>query len=58
MHLINSTMCADLQKMKVSTAKIRKVCVYENTSMPSSLGGKLIVVVRQVGRQADKIQNF
>ena len=50
---------ANLQKTKVNATKIRKVCVDGNKfrtgknggHMPSSLGGRLIVVVRQAGRQ-------
>ena len=53
---------ADLQKMEVNTTKIRKVCRTEINFVlgkngghkPSSLGDRLIVVVRQAGRWAGR----
>ena len=59
---------ADLQKMKVNTIKIRKVCADGNEFhtgkewrlMSSGLGGRSILVVRQVDKilQLSKILKF
>ena len=53
---------ADFQKTKVNATKARKVCAVNfvlgknGSHMPSSLGGRLTVVIRKTGRQTKFLQ--